>query len=211
MSHPDTAGRDGTVHSDPLSAWKHLCAHGGIELKGRDEELQEELRVLIDARQLTLEDALAGATMESFVNAFFHLIHPFVSIFQDILAFFKQAEATEGQAQWVLKIDEIDMDLEHFRKWMEKLTSVGRLTLHVAAVDMRAVWRLWDLLRDREVIAQELNKSFQKMPLNLPDDVQEWVEAYSSGEYREIPASLSGSRCPPQLKRSELIAEAAVN
>jgi hypothetical protein len=188
MNPMDDATQSETVHANPLAAWQYLCEHGGIELKRRDDTLQEELRVLLDAKQETVEAALSTATMESFVAAFFHLIQPFVSIFRDILAFFEQAGATEGQGQWVLKVDEIDIDLEHFRKWIERLTPAGRVTHHVPAVDYRTVWTLWEVLRRREAINEEVSKSsagwdrnFDPRRLNLPEDVQEWAGAYAAG------------------------------
>lgn len=210
MSHPDSLGEEKVIHSDPLSAWRYLCSHGGIELEVRDAGLDEELRTLLDARQPSLELALTSVTMESFVSAFFRLIQPYVSIFQDILAFFKQAEATQGQGQWVIKVDEIDIDLDHFREWIEKLTPAGKTKLQVVAVDNEAVWDLCRALRDREVIGNEIEKSFQGKQLNLPRDVQQWVEAYSEGAYLPMPPSLTPLQSPPELERSALIAHTAI-
>ncbi len=194
MSSKETTAQNGTVLTTPLAAWKYLRTHAGMEVDRRDETLQEELRILLDASQKTLEEALSTATMESFLGALFQVVQPFVAIFRDILAFFEQAGATEGQSQWVLKAGDLDIDLEHFRKWIETMTPAGRVTLQVATVDFRTEGKIWEILRAKELVQEELPKSFASWgkdfdagSLNLPEDVREWVRAYNSGEYRALP------------------------
>jgi hypothetical protein len=189
-----------------------------LEVDRRDETLQDELRILLDASQETPEEALSTATMESFLGAFFQLVQPFVAIFRDILAFFEQAGATEGQGQWVLKAGDLDIDLEHFRKWIETMTPAGRVTLQVAAVDFQTVWKIWEILRAKDLVHEEVSKSFGSWgkdfdagSLNLPEDVREWVRAYNSGEYRALPVSLTTGRCPPALEKTAVIADAAIS
>jgi hypothetical protein len=196
--------QDETIHSDPLSAWRYLCSHGGVELKQRDQELQEGLRILINARQPTLELALATATMESFVSAFFQLIHPFVSMFQDILNFFIQAQAKEGQSQWSLKVGEVDIDLDHFRKWIEKLAPAGRTTMKVADVRWNEIWEL------SRIFNRHLESPSRALESELPPAIQDWVQAYERGEYRHLPALLSSSECPLQLENTVAIAYVAI-
>jgi hypothetical protein len=208
---------NGSVHETPITAWNYLRAQAGIEVDGRDATLTEELRILIDAKQETLEEALSTATMEAFLGAFFQLAQPFVAIFRDILAFFEQARATDGQGQWVLKVGDLDIDLEHFRKEIEKMTPAGKVTLHVPAVDYKAAWRIDEVLRSKNHVQDVVSKSFARWgkesdaeSLNLPNDVREWVQAYDSGEYPVLPASLTAGRCPLVLEKVAVIADAAI-
>ena len=46
------------IHRDARSAWEHLREHGAIELDGRDEGLDEEIKGKLDAMAPTLEAAL---------------------------------------------------------------------------------------------------------------------------------------------------------
>ena len=85
-----------SVHRNPLSAWEYLCAHGGIELDGRDEGLDERLKQRLNPGAASLEEALDGVTMEAFANAFLETISPFVAIFRDILHFFRSRRCNHG-------------------------------------------------------------------------------------------------------------------
>jgi hypothetical protein len=212
------AALDGSIHNTPIEAWNYLRAHAGIEVDRRDATLTEELRILIDANQETLEEALSMATMEAFLGAFFQLVQPFVAIFLDILAFFEQAGATDGQGQWVLKVGNLDLDLEHFRKSIETMTPAGKVTLQVPAADYDAAWKINEILRSKDVVQDQVSKSFDRWGkdfdadvLNLPGDVHDWVRAYDSGEYRALPVSLTASRYPLVLEKVTVIADAAIS
>lgn len=218
MSTAKNTALDGSVHETPIAAWKYLRAHAGIEVDRRDATLTKELRILIDANQATLEEALSTATMEAFLGAFFQLVQPFVAIFRDILAFFEKAGATYGQGQWVLKVGDLDLDLEHFRREIETMAPAGKVTLHVPAVDFGAAWRINEILRSKDPVQNEVSKSFDRWgkdfdadSLNLPSDVREWVRAYDSGEYRALPASLTAGSCPLVLEKPAVIADAAIS
>lgn len=123
------------IHSDPLSAWNYLREHGGIELEGRDEGLDQRILERLDPVAPSLHEALAAATMEAFARAFFTAIAPFVAMFRDILDFFEHADATKGQDQWTLRLDEVDVDLEHFRKWLRTWIEIANVTLQIPAID----------------------------------------------------------------------------
>lgn len=133
---------DDMVHRDPLSAWMYLRDRGGIEIEGRDEELGQKLLRRLNPAASSLEDALAGVTMEAFARALFEAIHPFVAMFRDILDFFEHAGATRGQDQWTLQVDDIDLELEHFRKWLATWEETGRVRLEVPAIDFDGAWAL---------------------------------------------------------------------
>lgn len=77
------------------------------------------MRILsrLDPRAHSIEQALAAVDMASFVRAFFEALHPYVAMFRDILDFFEHADATRGESQWTLQVEDIDISLEHFREW----------------------------------------------------------------------------------------------
>jgi hypothetical protein len=63
-------------------------------------------------------------------------------MFRDILDFFKQANATHGRDQWVLRVDAFDLDLEYFRQWVEAWTQSGHVDEEIPAVDSSGAWGL---------------------------------------------------------------------
>ena len=198
------------AHRDPLTAWNHLCAHGGIELGGRDEGLDVRIHKLLDPGAPSLQRALENASMHAFGRAFFESIHPYVAMFSDILSFFEHADATEGQEQWTLQLDDVPLSLEHFRRWLTRWRQAARVTLDVPAVDRSGVWRLWAVLRDRAVVEEEVRKASAHRALDLPSDVRLWADAYDRGEYLPLPESLMPGRCPAELHACALIAYTAL-
>jgi hypothetical protein len=107
------------IHKDSLAAWADLEKRGGLELKGRDEGLAEELKNLLDPSAGSLEEALRGATTDELVRAFFDLLQPFVAMFRAILEFFEKAGAAQGRGQWDIVVNDVDVRLEHFRRFLE--------------------------------------------------------------------------------------------
>ena len=198
------------VHRTPLAAWNHLCAHGGIELDGRDEGLDIRIHLRLDPAAPSLQGALEHATMDAFGRAFFESIHPYVAMFSDILNFFEHADATQGQEQWTLQLDDVPLTLEHFRQWLRHWRQAAQVSLDVPALDWSGVWRLWDVLRNRPRVSEEVQRAFAHTALLLPPDVQLWTSAYDRGEYLPLPDSLMPGRCPPELRASALISYAAL-
>lgn len=198
------------VHRDPLSAWNYLCEHGGIEIEGRDEGLDQRILQRLDPTAPSLDRALAKATMTAFTRAFFEAIHPFVAMFQDILRFFERADATIGKEQWTLRLDDIDLDLSHFQKWLASWHGLGRAEMQIPAVDWQGVWRLFAVLLAKSQIRTEIERSVNEERHDLPQDVQAWVDAHNGGEYLPLPSSLVPPRCPPELRVSASIAQMAL-
>lgn len=196
------------LHQTPLAAWKHLCIAGGIELDGRDEGLDKKIHLTLNPSARTLEDALAGATMEDFLSAFFDGIHPYVMIFRDILDFFENADATKGQDQWVVKVDDVDVSLEHFREWIETWTRIENVKQEVSALAFRDTWGLLTILRKSTIVEQQFQLSFKNELQSLPKDVQDWVKAYDSEQYLPLPKSLSAPDFPEELQECVAIAQA---
>ncbi|MBD2752501.1 hypothetical protein [Spirosoma validum] len=196
------------LHQNPLSAWKHLCSAGGIELDGRDEGLDKKIHLALNPSSRSLEDALSGATMNEFLSAFFAGIHPFILIFRDILDFFENADATKGQAQWMLQVDNVDVSLEHFRDWIETWSKIENVKQEVSALVFQDTGELLGILRKPNVVEKQLQLSLRNELLSLPQDVQEWTRAYNSGKYLPLPKSLSSPDFPGELRESVSIAQA---
>ncbi len=194
------------VHRDPPSAWRHLCTLGGLELHGRDEGLDERIRDRLDPRAPSIVEALAGAQMATFVRAFFESLHPYVAMFRDIMDFFEHADATLGESQWTLQVDDIDLSLEHFRKWLTAWDGLARTAMPVPAIDANAGWQLSQVLRMHKLVDDEVKGLFEGEPLNVSEDVRRWVSDFKSGTYAPLPKSLSPSQCPSVLGTSASIA-----
>jgi hypothetical protein len=186
------------IHETPLSAWKHLCEFGGLELQNRDEGLDTQILSSIDPNAVSLEEALTNATMESFVRAFFQSLSPYIGMFRDILHFFEQADATEGKTQWTLKVGEIDLDLEHFRQWLDAWQQLVELEIEVPSVNFEAEWEmnriLWDKFGDD---ADEKAKSGVGVEL----EIRKWLVDLENGLYPPMPASLTPWTIQPPLSK----------
>jgi hypothetical protein len=198
------------IHKNPLTAWKHLCDHGGIELDGRDEGLDQRIQQRINPEAASFNEALVGTTMEMFARAFFEAIHPYVAMFKDILDFFRSAEATEGKDQWVLRVDEFDLDLEHFRKEIATWIEVAKTTEYYRAVDWHGAWDIIRLMRTRDLVESEVMHSIRQRSSMLPVEIQDWVVAYNQGEYPPLPVALLPGNIPQELRSCSLIVEAAL-
>ena len=98
------------VNRDSLSAWRALSNIGGLELGDRDEDLATQLKNQIDPSASTLDDALATTSTDLFLQALFRVIQPFALMFRDVLVFFEEAGAREGQAQWKISIGDEYVD-----------------------------------------------------------------------------------------------------
>lgn len=193
------------IHRDASSAWNYLCTHGGIELNGRDEGLDERVKVGLDPAASSLKEALLGSSMESFARAFFKAIHPFLAIFHDILDFFKQTAATQGQSQWTIRVGDVDLDLEHFRKWVKTWADIGKAKEQIPAIDESGMTDIFEALRARDEVRTEFQRAFREANVKLPTDVQEWTASYNRGDYEPMPQSLTNPRCPTQLRPSAAI------
>jgi hypothetical protein len=174
------------VHETPLSAWQHLCEFGGIELQGRDEGLDAQILSSIDPNAFSLDEALSNATMETFVRAFFRSLSPYIEMFRDILHFFEQADATQGKTQWTLRVGEIDLDLEHFRQWLDAWQQLVELEIEVPAIDFNAEWEIRSKLRNKfGYDAAEKAKS------GVDAEIRKWLEDLEKGLYPLMPESLT--------------------
>lgn len=109
-----------TIHKDSLAAWADLQKRGGLELQGRDEGFEAELKNRLAPSAGSLEEALCSATTDDLARAFFDVLQPFVAMFRAILEFFEKADAAEGREQWNIIVDDVDFRLDHFRRFLKK-------------------------------------------------------------------------------------------
>ncbi|MHB8271892.1 hypothetical protein [Bradyrhizobium sp.] len=184
------------IHRDSRKAWDDLCKRGGLELNGRDEGLDEQLKNRLKPSARSLDEALRTASTDELVSAFFAVMEPYVLMFRAILDFFEKAGATEGREQWNITVDDVDVRLEHFRRFLKKWNSIP-CEIEVPAVDRRGAWAMLDATRDMP----EMDNVYHGVGRDKPywsgiKDVDDWLRAYRTreGRYEELPPSLAPSR-----------------
>ncbi|MGX0966093.1 hypothetical protein AB7M63_006542 [Bradyrhizobium japonicum] len=171
------------IHRSNLAAWIDLQKRGGLELDGRDEGFEEELRSKLDPDATSLTDALRAATTEQFLGAFFDVLQPFVEMFRAILDFFEKARATQGREQWNISVDGTNLSLEHLRHFLKDWDSVP-CEIEVPVLDFDSRWRLAEIGRPATSGLPDDN-DFSKLT-----GVSDWLRAYQRGQYEELPSSL---------------------
>ena len=201
---------DDKIHEDAISAWRHLCIQGGIELDGRDKGLDLEILKRLTHPAPTLQDALAHVTVAEFARAFFDAIHSYLDMVRDILKFFEQAKATKGKEQWRLRVGNNLLGLDHFREQIKRWVGAAKGTVMVPAIDVRGIFAISSALQTRKQVAADVRQSFDETPINLQSDVQDWITAYRSGNYRALPKSLMAPQCPEPLRTSATIVQVAL-
>lgn len=133
-----------------LDAWNEL-ARCGLEPDGRDIDFANALHRTLDARAPSLEDALSNCTTESFVRAFLATARPYVQMLSGILRMFKLADAKYGPAHWRIAFDDYVAEVEHFKQWERKSSSIGT-QIDYPALSQRGWWGLLDKLRVSPII-----------------------------------------------------------
>jgi hypothetical protein len=184
-----------TIHKDSLAAWADLQKRGGLELRGRDEGFEEELKNRLSSSAESLQEALRSATTDDLVCAFFDVLQPFVAMFRAILEFFEKAGAAEGREQWNIMVDDVDVRLDHFRRFLKGWDAVP-CEVEVPGVDFRGAWVVNNAVQDMP----EMKSVWAGIGDDRPywfgvADIDEWLGAYRSkvGEYEEWPPSLAPS------------------
>jgi hypothetical protein len=201
------------IHRDSRAAWEDLRKRGGLELNGRDEGLDEQLKDLLKPSARSLDEALRAATTDELVSAFFAVVEPYVLMFRAILDFFEKAGAAEGREQWNITVDDVDVRLEHFRRFLKKWNSVP-CDVEVPAMDWPGAWATIRVMRDMletenprgGVGASESFRARIK-------DVDDWLRAYRApkGRYEQMPRSLTPSRLEAGYADVASIAMAAIH
>jgi hypothetical protein len=189
-------GMRDAIHQTAFAAWTDLCERGGLELDGRDEGLEEALKKRLAPRARNLELALRGASTDDLVRCLFEVLQPYVQMFRATLAFFERAGATEGREQWNIQIDEIDLDLDHFRKFLRKWQDI-ECEIEVPALDSSGAWTFERSSRDMPEMQGVSGIPDYRAYRSSAADVSEWLQAYWAGQYAPLPASLLPSRLGP--------------
>lgn len=194
------------IHRDALSSWQALSEKGGLDTDYRDEDLKHDLKKRLDPRASTLEEALAGVSTSAFLSALFGSIQPFMAMFRDILGFFKEARARQGQSQWRIRIDDTFLEFKHFQEFIEHWNTI-EIEFEVPALDLSNAFILSDIRS--EVVGSNAALDREEKA-KLPADVEAWLAAYDQGLYEPFPASMVPDKYPSGLKDAATLALAVL-
>jgi hypothetical protein len=202
-----------SIFGDSLAAWADLKERGGLELDGRDDGFEEELKNRLAPSARSLQEALRTTTTDDLARAFFDVLQPFVVMFRAILDFFEKSGAAEGRKQWNITVDDVEFDLQHFRRFLKKWNSVP-CEIEVPAVDFRGAWTLDNAIgRVPEMAGVFAGVNTTKEPYwSGVTDIDEWLRAYrdGAGRYEELPASLAPLSLGPGYSDAAALALAAL-
>lgn len=113
---------------------------------------------------------------------------------QELLDYFESAGATDGPEAWTLALgegtDRLEVNLDHFRKWIERGMTTLTKRRQVPIVDYSALWALREhfyLLEDGETDSQGQVWHSQPKPSVISEDLEAWLRAYDEGTYRPLP------------------------
>ena len=177
-----------------------------FEPDDRDEGIEDRLKARLDPGAATLEVALRSASTTDFVRALFEVLHPYVEMFRAILSFFEKAGAQEGRQQWNIQVDDVDLGLEHFRRFLRSWDEI-ECDIDAPAVDQTGAWRLFNETRDMP----EMQKvSGYGDYLSGVRAIDSWLEAYRANRLEPLPASLAPGRLGPGFDDTAAIAAAAL-
>ena len=200
------------VYRNSLSAWKGLCKIGGIEPRGRDEDLALQLQNTLDQNAQDLETVLEATSTGLFLQSFFQVIQPFALMFQDVLNFFERAGARNGQSQWRVSVDNELFNLQHFEEYLEIWNNI-EYEFEVPAID----WRNAFLPNNVRIEIGGHNYLFDNNVTNAYlnstgiEDVDAWLMAYDENRYTPFPESLHPDRFSAGLNDAARIVMAALS
>lgn len=180
----------------PTLAWKFICDNGGLELDGRDDGLDEKVRQILNPLAHSLEEALESATMEAFLNAFFASLFPYIQMFQDILDFFEKGNATKGKEHWTLKVGELNLNLDHFREFLEGWGKSVRVIFEVPGIDVETGWKVEDTIRQE--VDSKGNIWYMK-PSDFPAEFGELIADINNDIYPHLPRELMPNQIDKRL------------
>ena len=188
------------IATDAVTAWEILCREGGLELRDRDADFEEGLRVKLKPAAPTLQDALRACSTDDLIRGFFDVIQPFAVMFRAILEFFKAAGAREGRAEWVIEINEEHLELTHFEQFVRRWDALP-WEHQVPAVDWHGAWAIWRAAEGIPHLTSLLPSPCENAaPATGIPDVDEWLAACKAGTYLPLPGSLHPSRVESELQ-----------
>ena len=141
--------------------------------------------------------------MRAFVEALFRAVEPFPMMFGDILRFFEDARALEGQRQWRLVIGDKPFELDHFAEFEREWRSF-ECEFEVPAVNGREAFlphTVRNSLEATEYLSDTGSTPFAQTGLA---DVDKWLEAYDDGKVRGIPGKVCGPKNSRQASMTRL-------
>lgn len=197
------------AHRTASSAWRELVETGALEPDGRDMELAGGLREALGGDAESIEEALQGVSMRAFVEALFRAVEPFPMMFGDILRFFEDARALEGQRQWRLVIGDKPFELDHFAEFEREWRSF-ECEFEVPAVNGREAFLPHTVRNSLEATGYLSDTGSTPFGQTGLADVDEWLEAYDDGKYEHFPARLRPEELPSGLDDAARIAMAAL-
>lgn len=112
------------INQSARSAWETFRRIGGIELNGRDADLEDALCTALSETAGSFDEALETATTVQLVRAMLRAIAPFAVMFQEIMGLYKQAQANEGANHWHVPIGEQIPDLADFEHFLSTMSAV---------------------------------------------------------------------------------------
>jgi hypothetical protein len=189
------------VHRDAKSAWEWLVKSGGIEPDDRDLPLITMLKDRLDPEAFGLAEALSGVTVTVFLNTFFGVISPFVSMMRDLLAYFEAAGATDGPVNWVLVLgddsDELEVDLDAFKRWIkaaEKSTSAARMVPELRSHELYEMRKCFYPTREKDPSLAPGEVDYrQPEPRTKSAELANWLDAYKRGDYPDLPKTVDAA------------------
>jgi hypothetical protein len=187
------------AHRDAKSAWQWLVKKGGIEPEGRDLPLVIMLKDRLDPESSSLAKALSSATVTVFLNTFFGVISPFVTMMRDLLEYFETAGATEGPVNWVLVLGDdtakLEVDLDAFRKWIRAVGHSKRGARTVPDLPAHELWEMrkcfYPTRKKDPSVAPGEEDYRQPEPRVKSAELTNWLDAYKNGDYLDLPAEAS--------------------
>ncbi|WP_392711989.1 hypothetical protein [Rhizobium ruizarguesonis] len=198
------------VHRSAAEAWHFLHTKGGIDLAGRDREIAEKLRDLLDPRAADLAAALASVTTDRLVQCVFQVLQPYSEMFRQILEFYKKAGARHGRQQWNIAVDGAHLDLSDFEDFIQLWNDIPS-ELEVPAVerdDMGVHWDAWERVPSFAAFA---NKAGREYAATGDVAIDEWLVEYRSGRFTRVPSQLWAAQQEDGFKELATIGVAALD
>ena len=174
-----------------------MCDKGGLDPNERDLPLLQTLKDRLNPNVSSLQQALEGTTIEAFLNAFFGVVSPFIGMMSDLLGYFEAANATEGPEEWVLVLgeggEELEVRLDHFRKWVAKSAGMRREIRVVPVLDSHGLWLIREQFFPLGPAQTDSRGNIwrdQPEPRRRQPDLVEWLSNYEADRYGALPQAV---------------------
>ncbi|WP_126002172.1 hypothetical protein [Sphingomonas sp. ABOLE] len=187
------------VHTTASQAWQDFQNRSGLERKGRDAELIAELATRFGCTVSELDAKIQQVSLDELVRTLFKAVAPFAEMCRDIVLFFKEAGGATGRNNWVVALQEDNLDLRDFEQFASLVPQTAS-TISCPSIDFGTAHALYG----------EMWKLDPRQTGAFPEDVQQWLEAYDRGQYLEMPTSLRPSQVDAALEDASKVYLAAL-